>query len=162
MASFNAFCVRGIRVRVDQSWFIAFLLFAWTLSVGYFPFQVPNYSPFTYWFFGTLSSLGLFGCVLLHELSHCIVAQRLGIPVRQITLSLVEEAEHIRLIVADTGPGVAPAIADHLFTPFNTNRQAGLGLGLVIAQDIMTELGGWLRHLPSTTGATFDIGMRRA
>lgn len=83
-------------------------------------------------------------------------------PVRQITLSLEEEAEHIRLIVADTGPGVAPAIADHLFTPFNTNRQAGLGLGLVIAQDIMTELGGWLRHLPSTTGATFDIGMRRA
>jgi Zn-dependent protease/CBS domain-containing protein len=86
VASFNAFSVRGIRVRIDQSWFIAFLLFAWTLSAGYFPFQVPNYSPFTYWIFGTLSSLGLFGCVLLHELSHCIVAQRLGIPVRQITL----------------------------------------------------------------------------
>ena len=86
MASFNAFTIRGIRIRIDQSWFIAFLLFAWTLSVGYFPFQAPNYSPFTYWVFGTLSSLGLFGCVLLHELSHCIVAQRLGVPVRQITL----------------------------------------------------------------------------
>lgn len=86
MASFNAFSIRGIRVRIDQSWFIAFLLFGWTLSAAYFPYQVPNYSSFTYWFFGTLSSLALFGCVLLHELSHCFVAQRLGIPVRQITL----------------------------------------------------------------------------
>ena len=86
MATFNAFSIRGIRVRIDQSWFIAFLLFAWTLSIGYFPLQVPDYSAFTYWVFGSLSSLGLFGCVLLHELSHCVVAQRLGVPVRRITL----------------------------------------------------------------------------
>ena len=84
--AFNAFSIRGIRVRIDQSWFIAFFLFAWTLSVGYFPFQVPNYSAFTYWVFGTLSSLGLFGCVLLHELSHCVMAQHLGVPVSRITL----------------------------------------------------------------------------
>jgi Zn-dependent protease len=86
VASLDAFSVRGIRVRIDRSWFIAFFLFAWTLSAGYFPYQVPNYSQFTYWLFGTLSSLALFGCVLFHELSHCVVAQHLGIPVRQITL----------------------------------------------------------------------------
>lgn len=86
MAAINAFSIRGIRVRIDQSWFIAFLLFAWTLSVGYFPLQVPDYSAFTYWIAGSISSLGLFTCVLLHELSHCVVAQKLGIPVRQITL----------------------------------------------------------------------------
>jgi Zn-dependent protease/CBS domain-containing protein len=86
VASFDAFRVGGIRVRIDQSWFIAFFLFAWTLSVGYYPFQVPNYSAFSYWIAGTLSSLGLFVCVLLHELSHCMVAQRLGVPVRRITL----------------------------------------------------------------------------
>jgi len=86
LSAINAFSVRGIRIRVDQSWFIAFFLFAWTLSAGYFPLQVPDYSTFIYWIAGTISSLGLFGCVLLHELSHCFVAQRLGVQVRQITL----------------------------------------------------------------------------
>src|SRR5690349_20557591 len=78
--------IAGIRVRIDRSWFIAFILFAWTLSEGYFPFQAPNYSAGVYWFFGIVSSLGLFASVLVHELSHCIVARRLGVPVRQITL----------------------------------------------------------------------------
>ncbi|WP_137899406.1 ATP-binding protein [Sphingomonas sp. 2SG] len=81
---------------------------------------------------------------------------------RRITLTLVEEESRVRLRVADTGPGIDPAIAAGLFTPFNTSRAAGLGLGLVIAQDIMTDLGGWLHHLPSAGGAVFEIGMRRA
>ena len=86
MAALNGFSVWGIRIRIDRSWFIAFLLFAWTLSSGYFPLQAPDYPTYLYWVLGTLSSIGLFGCVLLHELAHCIVARRLGITVRQITL----------------------------------------------------------------------------
>jgi Zn-dependent protease/predicted transcriptional regulator len=82
----NTFTAWSIRVRVDRSWLIAFFLFTWTLSSGYFPMQAPNYSTFTYWIFGTLSALALFASVLIHELSHCVVAKGLGIPVRQITL----------------------------------------------------------------------------
>ncbi len=77
MVVFNGFSVWGIRVRIDQSWFIAFLFFAWTLSAGYFPLQAPDYSAYTYWLFGTLSSLGLFGCVLLHELSPACRPERI-------------------------------------------------------------------------------------
>jgi Zn-dependent protease len=47
---------------------------------------VPDYPTITYWVAGTVSSLGLFACVLLHEFSHCAVARKLGTPVRQITL----------------------------------------------------------------------------
>lgn len=81
---------------------------------------------------------------------------------RRITLTLIEDEAEVRLRVADSGPGIDPAIAAGLFKPFNTSREAGLGLGLVIAQDIMADLGGWLHHLPSASGALFEIGMRRA
>jgi two-component system C4-dicarboxylate transport sensor histidine kinase DctB len=53
-------------------------------------------------------------------------------------------------------------VADRLFTPFATSRPAGLGLGLVIAQDIATEFGGSLRLLPTQGGASFVVTLRRA
>ncbi|QBM76814.1 sensor histidine kinase [Sphingomonas sp. AAP5] len=87
---------------------------------------------------------------------------------RQIALTLTSDATHVRLVVADTGPGVSTEIAERLFTPFVTSRPQGLGLGLVIAHDIMVELGGTLRLLPGEGegggggGARFEIGMRRA
>lgn len=86
MAAINAFSLWGVRIRIDPSWFIAFLLFAWTLSTGYFPLQAPDYPASAYWIAGTLSALALFGSVLIHELGHCVAARRLGIPVRRITL----------------------------------------------------------------------------
>jgi hypothetical protein len=52
VAAINAFSVRGIRIRIDRSWFIAFLLFAWTLGSGYYPQQIPDYPAFTYWIAG--------------------------------------------------------------------------------------------------------------
>jgi two-component system C4-dicarboxylate transport sensor histidine kinase DctB len=64
--------------------------------------------------------------------------------------------------IQDNGPGIAPDIAARLFTPFATSRSNGLGLGLVIASDIMTELGGSLRWLPDEGGACFELELRRA
>ncbi len=64
--------------------------------------------------------------------------------------------------IQDNGPGIAPDIAARLFTPFATSRSNGLGLGLVIASDIMTDLGGSLRWLPDEGGACFELELRRA
>ncbi|MET0365966.1 MAG: ATP-binding protein [Sphingobium sp.] len=80
----------------------------------------------------------------------------------RIILSLDGGVDQVRLTIADNGPGISPEVADRLFTPFTTSRKTGLGLGLVIAQDIMTDLGGSLRLAPTETGACFEMTLRRA
>lgn len=95
---------------------------------------------------------------LLQNATEALAAQ----PDACITLAVATEGETLRLTVSDNGPGIAPEIADRLFTPFATSRAEGLGLGLVIAQDIAQEFGGSLRLAPSETGATFELQLRLA
>ncbi|MCE7796488.1 ATP-binding protein [Sphingobium sufflavum] len=83
-------------------------------------------------------------------------------PDARIILSLERGEAEVRLSIADNGPGISPDVADRLFTPFTTSRETGLGLGLVIAQDIMTDMGGTLRLLPSEKGACFAMTLKRA
>ena len=87
-----------------------------------------------------------------------------GKPDPRIVLSLLTEGDTLRLTLADNGPGIAPDIAGRLFTPFATSRAEGLGLGLVIAQDIAQEFGGSLRLIPqqSGPGATFELRLSLA
>lgn len=69
----------------------------------------------------------------------------------------------VHVIVADNGPGLAPAAAEALFTPFNTTKSHGLGLGLVISQDICREYGGRLETIASPmSGAAFRIALPEA
>lgn len=76
----------GIQVFLHYSWFFIFALLAWALSTGWFPQQFPGYDPVDYWVLGFISSFLLFVSVLLHELSHSLVAIRKGIKVESITL----------------------------------------------------------------------------
>ena len=78
-------------------------------------------------------------------------------------LIAVETDGVVHLDVADDGPGIAPALADSLFTPFVTGKPDGLGLGLGIARDIAREFGGELEPIASPLGgAAFRIILRRA
>jgi two-component system, NtrC family, C4-dicarboxylate transport sensor histidine kinase DctB len=84
-----------------------------------------------------------------------------GHPEPRIEVTATVARDGVHLTVADNGPGIAPDIVDRIFTPFVTSRPSGLGLGLIIAQDIMSDLGGGLSLLPTTVGAQFEIILRR-
>jgi signal transduction histidine kinase len=64
----------------------------------------------------------------------------------------------VRLSVSDTGVGIAPQIAERLFTPFTTTKATGTGLGLSISGRILKEHGGSLsaRNRPEG-GACFVL-----
>jgi Zn-dependent protease/predicted transcriptional regulator len=107
------FKIFGIPISLNYSWFIIFALIAWTLSTGYFPQVRPYLSTSTYWIAGLISTALLFVSVLIHELSHSLVALAHGLTIRGITLfifggvaQIAEEPEDAKteLKMAAAGP----------------------------------------------------------
>ena len=50
----------------------------------------------------------------------------------------------VEFSVSDTGPGIAPAVAARLFTPFFTTKAEGMGLGLSLCRTVVEQHGGQL------------------
>jgi len=114
------FTIAGIRISLDYTWFIVFTLFAWSLAFGYFPFHYPGFGKPTYVSMGLVSALLLFACVLIHEISHSITANRLGLDIHEITLfifggmaELTKEPDDpaVELKIALAGPAASGALA---------------------------------------------------
>lgn len=80
------------------------------------------------------------------------------------------EDGHVCVTIADTGPGIAPQVREHLFEPFVTCRpdvgtsgqsgmvEKGTGLGLAICRDLIEQAGGriWVESEPGQ-GAAFHF-----
>ena len=85
-----------------------------------------------------------------------------GAPDPEVRILVTRTAEEVGVEVADNGPGLSPAMAQALFTPFSTDKPHGLGLGLVISRDIVREFGGALELVGgSARGAAFRITLKR-
>ncbi len=77
---------------------------------------------------------------------------------RDLVISVGRLDDHALIAVADTGPGIAPAIADNLFSPFVTTKRTGMGVGLSISRTIIEAHGGHLWVEPTEGGgATFKF-----
>jgi two-component system NtrC family sensor kinase len=61
--------------------------------------------------------------------------------------------------VADTGPGLSPAVLERLFSPFFTTKNDGNGLGLWISQGLVERYGGRLEadNRTDEQGAVFRL-----
>lgn len=84
--SVKIFRLFGFDVRIDASWLIIAAILTWSLAIGVFPHSYPGLGLAEYWAMGVVGTLGLFGSVVVHELSHSLVARRHNLPMRGITL----------------------------------------------------------------------------
>ncbi|MGH7950203.1 MAG: site-2 protease family protein, partial [Candidatus Binataceae bacterium] len=87
--------IAGVEIEIDYSWLFIFALVLWSLSAGYFPYEYPGYTWRAYWLVGFVATILFFASVLIHELSHAAVANRLGEDVRKITLFIFGGMAHL-------------------------------------------------------------------
>jgi two-component system, LuxR family, sensor kinase FixL len=73
---------------------------------------------------------------------------------RELMIATRAIEDEIEVSVADTGPGIAPELADRLFQPFVTTKKTGMGLGLSICREIVEAHHGHLTVAARPTGGT--------
>lgn len=80
------FSIFGFKIRIDPSWFIIAALIVWSLSTAYFPSRLESATRYDVVSLSIISMLGLFISLILHELSHSLVARLFDLKVGSITL----------------------------------------------------------------------------
>lgn len=143
--------VLGIPLWISYTWFIILGLVIF-LSRGFFKDAHPEWSVPEQWIVAGATSLLFFLSILLHELSHSVLAVRKGIPVRGITLFLfggmsqiAREAHRpfLEFIIAAVGP-ISSLILGALF--------AGLALLLWNVNDHIASMSSSLAFINVSLG----------
>lgn len=152
------FRILGFPVSIDASWLIVLLLL--TLSFAeqfptmlhqYFPADAPRLSATAYWAMGLFTALAFFGCILLHEFGHAVVARARGMHIGGITLFLFggvaelqdePESPGTEFLMAIAGPLVSAALAIGLWFAAVVAYHAGLPHTLVIVAGYLAVING--------------------
>ncbi len=73
---------------------------------------------------------------------------------RQIRVELSRpDAQRVQVTVRDSGPGLSPDVANHMFELFRSTKPQGMGLGLALSRTIVEAHGGGLWSEPGGPGA---------
>jgi len=76
-------------------------------------------------------------------------------PHGRLTISAIRrEPGYVEMIVSDSGPGLAPEIAERLFEPFQSTKATGMGVGLSICRTIIEAHEGRIWADGSPLGGT--------
>ena len=144
--------IHGISIELHLSWLIVALLIAYMLAEAVFPGESRSWGTAVYWIVGVAGSLLFLASVLAHELSHSLLAARMGIRVTSITLfvfggasAMESEPKRPRdeALIAAAGPVASLLIGAGLWL-----------LGLVTrGQPQLEVLLGWLSFVNLGLGA---------
>lgn len=103
--------------------------------------------------------------VLQNLVSNAIKYTEVG----QIHVRVREEGDTLALEVEDTGIGMAPDLADHLFKPFRQESEGigreyeGTGLGLAVTKKAVDQMGGEIEvESEKGDGSRFTVSFPRA
>jgi two-component system nitrogen regulation sensor histidine kinase NtrY len=62
-------------------------------------------------------------------------------PGGRVVVRVSAAADRVEVVVEDSGPGIPPAVASRLFTPFFSTKDGGQGLGLTLVQEVLRQHG---------------------
>lgn len=76
----------------------------------------------------------------------------------RIAVALAADGRTAALAIRDSGPGIAPAVATQLFTPFFSTKRDGRGLGLTLVREVALRHGGTVGlHTHPEGGAVAEL-----
>ncbi len=128
--SFRIGSILGIPIKLDVTFLLILPIFAWVIAIqveeliamldmmlGTALLEDPQLTEGNMpWILGSIAAIGLFACVLAHELGHSIAAIRYGFPIQSITLWLLGGVAQLtdqprdwrqELVIAIAGPIVS-------------------------------------------------------
>ena len=76
---------------------------------------------------------------------------------RQFTIKVKRHRVVLRIDIKDNGPGISEEIREHLFYPMISGRPDGTGLGLSLAQSIISQHQGMIDYCTVPGKTVFGI-----
>lgn len=127
--------IAGIDIKIHWSWFAIFFLLTWFLATGFYSDVYETWSTTQAWIASIVTTILFFSSILLHELSHSIVARRLGLPVKDITLFIFGGVSSLGAEPADAKQEFKIAIVGPL-----TSVAIGIFAGIIALIGLLNDL----------------------
>jgi Zn-dependent protease/CBS domain-containing protein len=149
-SSFTIGSVAGIRIALHPSWLVIAFLVTYSLATARLPVDLPGWEPALYWVVGAAIAILFFASVLVHELTHALVARRFGITVRDITLFVFGGAATLESDAKTPGQEALIAFSGPLSSV--VLGAAFYVLAVLTVRDPMGAIFGWLAFINITLG----------
>lgn len=129
MRGWRIFTIAGIDVEINYSWIFILIMLVLALTTE-FTIAVPEAPAWQAQLGGLLAALGLFACILAHELAHSLTAMRYGVSVARITLFLFGGVAQTRSEAPSATAEVVIAAVGPVSSLLLAAAFLGLGAGL--------------------------------